>query len=104
MEHKKPVFGTNPALTRERDHDPRVEVRDLEVMGRVYDEEETQRGQVGRQQLVEVTTLHGQSDGESGVWKKNPGIIGLCFCITSLGGVPWQVRLLPRRYELLKKY
>ena len=66
-------------LTRERDHDSGVEVRDLEVMGRVYDEEQAERGQVRRQQLVEVTPFHGQSDGESGVWKKNPGIIGLCF-------------------------
>ena len=56
-----------------------MEVRDLEVMGRVYDEEQAERGQVRRQQLVEVTPFHGQSDGESGVWKKNPGIIGLCF-------------------------
>ena len=50
--HQSTIATTNAIicicrlLTRERDHDSGVEVRDLEVMGRVYDEEEAERGQV----------------------------------------------------------
>ena len=60
--------GTTILYTCEWDHYPCVEVRNLEVLRRVNDEEEAERWQVRRQQLVEVASFHSQFDHEPRVW------------------------------------
>ena len=44
-----------------------MEVRYLEVLRCVDDEEEAERGEVRGQQLVEVAALHGQLDDKTSV-------------------------------------